>query len=94
MILLMIDEEYGYREWYAFYDEDTYQQMYDKFQLLMPELNCLVEVTKMFPEAIEGNPPEEVFEKHKEEGTVRYAHQHMADDSFMDPPILKLRNWI
>ena len=95
MILLLIDENYGYRDWYAFYDdEEAYQKMYDNFQLLKPDLNCLVEVTSVFPEAIEGNPTEEVLEKHcrniaydyRQSLTIRYAHQHEADDSFMDAP--------
>jgi hypothetical protein len=94
MILLLIDEEHGYREWYAIVTEERYAELYENFCEMRPTLTCLTPVTDVIPEAVH-----EAFVTYSLNGvkhyvagdahvpetdlTVKHAHIHEADDSWM-----------
>ena len=103
MILLHIDEEYGYKEWHAFVTEERYATLYEQFQLKRPDINCLMDVRALIPEAVQGSENFYTLNGKKfyfatsladktpvseDDVTVRWAHIHESDDSYMQSPEL------
>lgn len=83
IILLLIDEEHGFRDWYAVVTRERYAELVEKFKVIQPTLTCLVPVRAIVPEARGGNPSYDDY-PNRTQLTVRYAHFHEAGDSYME----------
>lgn len=78
MKVLRIDEEYGFREWYAVLSDERWEEVQREWRTIKG-LTCLVPVPFLIPEAVQ--PP--VLPEH--EGLSGFemvsAHIHQYDDS-------------
>ena len=99
-VLLLIDEEYGYRHWYALITKKRYAELYENFCKMRPTLTCLVPITDVIHEAVQSplivytlNGVKHFVLEHcalddnhiaETDVTVRRAHIHEADDSWME----------
>lgn len=83
-ILLLISEEYGYQSWYGIYHEDHYRNIVARWNT-MKGLNCLVPVDFIIPGAmLYGSSRYPVCESTLDQYTIRHAHVHQCDDSYLD----------
>lgn len=86
--IILIDEEYGYDQWYAIVSHDEYQEIENNWRSIRG-LNCLVPVPFLIPQA--QNYP--LLEEHKkytlfktlieEKVEIICAHIHESDDSYL-----------
>lgn len=88
MIILSIDEEYGYNVWYAILSDERYEELKKEWQTIKG-LNCLVPVRFLIPEAVNLPllPEDQKYadEKYVADNNIRIesAHIHQSDDSYL-----------
>lgn len=86
MIILSIDEEYGYNSWYAVLSDERFEELKREWQTIKG-LNCLVPVRFLIPEAITLplRAEDQIYanEDYLKENNIRIetAHIHQSDDS-------------
>lgn len=78
MIKLLIEEEYGYRDWYAELTEQEFEELCARWKTLRG-LNCLVPVTLIIPQAVELDDGRRVNPEH-----THRCHIHEEDDSYLE----------
>lgn len=86
MIKLVIDEEYGFRIWYAELTQEEYQNLLARWET-MRGLNCLVPVKLIIPQAIEIEIDDVIA---LEEKTHYCCHIHECDDSRLEGSSYKI----
>ncbi len=77
-MILYIEEEYGYRDWLAKLTEEEYQQLIIRWNT-MKNLNCLVPVPFIIPQATEL--------KYEDRWNMKYdkkCHIHECHDSYLE----------
>ncbi len=79
-IILMIEEEYGYREWVAFLTPVEWEELVQRWKT-MRGLYCSVPVNLIIPQAV--NISDEICLQLCNDITRR-CHIHQWDDSFLD----------
>lgn len=83
-VLLIITEEYGYCHWVAKMSEEEYNLLLLKWKSILPELNCLVEVTTIIPQASQVSVNDIIDLKISWTGKVKYCHFHETNDSYLE----------
>jgi hypothetical protein len=83
-ILLIITEEYGYRYWIAKMSEEEWNLLLLKWKSILPEINCLVEVTSIIPQALQVSTDDIDNLKISWTGKIKYCHFHEANDSYLE----------
>ena len=79
MVLLQIEEEYGYRYWHCYVSEARYKELHENFDA--ESIDCLMPVTQIIPEAMPGYV---VLDEIPDDIVIRNAHIHEPDDSWME----------